>query len=102
MQSSPEGAAHLISYLRELIPDGSYLYSEEPEHEGSDPKYPLAGDAVWMSRKQCEASRSEFLPHTCGLEKTVFMQGNRHSHDGEPCKDWAHCSRTSDEQKAMQ
>lgn len=49
----------------------------------------------------CRASLNEFdVPHTCGLETRMYFQGEPHKHDGATCVDWAHCTRTSDQQSA--
>lgn len=51
----------------------------------------------------CEASLDPIaIPHTCGLEAKMFFQGNPHTHDGRECEDWAHCTRTSDQQRPME
>lgn len=50
--------------------------------------------------RACKASMNEIdVTHTCGLSGKVYFQGNPHKHDGSACEDWAHCTRTSDEQR---
>jgi hypothetical protein len=51
------------------------------------------------AEKNCRASSGFMMNHTCGLHRKRFFQSDEHSHDGKPCVDWAHCSKTSDAQK---
>lgn len=96
-----DGSAHdFLASLRASVPMSYTMRSEEPEAYQAivlgSPKY-----AVWYAVR-CVASNSVMAPHTCGLDKTLYLQGNPHSHDGVACEDWSHCTITSDEQRAMQ
>jgi hypothetical protein len=75
-----------------------FLESDEPQHYGAEPFYLLKGTAVWVA-SECRASAGLLMRHTCGRDKREYLQGNPHSHDEIACVDWAHCSRTSDEQR---
>jgi hypothetical protein len=48
---------------------------------------------------ECRASQYHIdTRHTCGLSGKMFFQAEPHAHQGEQCVDWAHCTRTSDQQ----
>jgi len=55
----------------------------------------------WEATKTCRASLGSdlFIQHTCGVEGQAYVQVERHFHDGNPCEDWSHCTRTSDQQR---
>lgn len=57
----------------------------------------------WVPQPEpCQASKGSDLgaiKHTCPDADTYYHQNEKHTHDGKPCEDWAHCTQTSDAQK---